>query len=107
MKKTIDNSLNRGNKAEIIGWGMPDYSAGVSKGNSGTFTAEYDGYFMIFFGAATDVEGNFYIDDKWFYGRVHNSEEVQMIAVPVKKGSTVRLVSANRGSVFYPCSGEV
>ena len=28
--KCIDNSLTRGNKSEIVGWGIPDYTAGVA-----------------------------------------------------------------------------
>lgn len=49
---TIDNSLTRGNKAEIANWGMPDYSAGLSLSytdlNSG-FTAQYDGVLLCNF----------------------------------------------------------
>lgn len=46
MKKTIDNSLNRGNKSEIVGWGMPDYSATVSSvGNN--YKAPSDGIFWF------------------------------------------------------------
>lgn len=46
MKKTIDNSLNRGNKTEIVGWGMPDYSAVISVTyplSSNPYTAPCDG----------------------------------------------------------------
>ncbi len=30
MSKLLNNDLNRGNKPEIVGWGMPDYNAGIA-----------------------------------------------------------------------------
>lgn len=100
MKKTIDNSLNRGNKTEIVAWGMPDYSAGVSK--SGTWTAEYAGIYSIRFGNVTNQEGAILVNGQQFYGRCRNLEEVQTIWAPIPKGATVTLQVANISAIFYP-----
>ncbi len=45
----IDNSLTRGNKSEIVGWGMPDFSGRVHLStNVGTIqSAPADGYLMV------------------------------------------------------------
>lgn len=45
-EKSINNSLTRANKKEIIDWGMPDYSSTLS-GVGNNYTAPYDGIFLF------------------------------------------------------------
>lgn len=44
----INNSLTRGNKAEIVGWVMPDYSSGITATiTTDGFIAPTDGLFVL------------------------------------------------------------
>lgn len=47
----INNNLTRGNKSEIVGWGMPDYSSGITGSLLGgvySQTFDFDAFVFIY-----------------------------------------------------------
>lgn len=46
-QKSINNSLTRANSAEIAGFAMPDYTAGIVLTNNATNTFDSDGFVLI------------------------------------------------------------
>ena len=48
-EKTINNALTRSNSAEILSWGIPDYSAGVTKSQTtgSTISSTVDGVLCV------------------------------------------------------------
>ena len=46
-EKSINNALTRANSAEIAGFAMPDYTAGIVLTNNATNTFDSDGFVLI------------------------------------------------------------
>ena len=107
--KTTFQSLDRNDKEEIISWGMPDYSAGVSI--TYPYTAPSDGVIIAspqFRGGETTV---MYIDDVqifYMYG-ANPSYDSKHIVLPVNKGNKITLSRAYvaGNDKFYPMKGVV
>lgn len=105
----IDNSLTRGNKAEISEWSMADFSAGVNM--TQPYTAPSAGYVYIqsheqaaTWSGAISVNGN-----GVFYQTTGNSNTQSWGSafIPVSKGDIITWVY-NRGTdknIFYPLKG--
>lgn len=107
-----------GGKATVVGWGMPDYSAGVSVAitTGTTYTATVDG---IFVGLGNAVNAGSYVR---FYVKDSNDTEIGRFGnySPIRSGDTVSascivplpkgykiemLASANAICTFYPLVG--
>lgn len=101
----INNNLTRGNKSEIVGWGMPDYSAGVSW-NSG-LVADKNMYVVVELGGDTYQGGYLYVNgvavSRGYAG--YSTAAWVMLGVFVKKGDTVTVDGQNSNRVYYPLIG--
>ena len=97
-------------KEMSVGWGMPDYTAGVSKAKDTLYTAECDGY-LIYVG---DVTGSYTfnimlkingIEMQHFHcGAADNAFS---FCVPINKGDSYITTSngPTKNYVFYPLKG--
>lgn len=112
-EKSINNSLTRANKKEIVCWGMPDYTAGVEKTFGTTYTAETNGFIKIFtptFNQSIDLYIT--IDEiqmKSCWGANNNRINSNFCIIPVKMGSTYSATcqSSQTGNsiTFFPAIG--
>jgi hypothetical protein len=112
FESSLNNALTRGNSAEIISWGMPDYTAGIDVTNiflSGekTYTPSVNGYLNAFI----DNNNEFNIVEVTSNARVIyiNGETYEAIQsqAPVLKGQTYKNISDRNGNsvIFYPMKG--
>lgn len=96
----------------VVGWGMPDYSAGIDLSNSIATVVESDGWFWAY-GAATGnqtgdsvgvkINGLFFI----LAGAYNegNGQNFASLFMPVSKGDTIDPDGDVRYLKFYPCKG--
>lgn len=104
--------LKRSDKAEIVSWGMPDYTAGVAITTSTTNqTIEFDGYlYLVGDSYALNRSDYFYINDIQFTfvyttGATSYTETNSLFA-PVLKGDRLRFSSPEHAKVtLYPLKG--
>lgn len=110
MKKTIDNSLNRGNKSEVVCWGMPDYGAGVSVSVN-----------QILSGYTAPCDGILYTSSGWLTIKINGNNlpscnnfnfsgdvvSLQQINFKLCKGDTIVGTGGyvNDSAVFFPYKG--
>ena len=107
----INNNLTRGNKAEIVGWGMPDYSAVIEIGsgsNVDSYTPPKNGW--IYFQGGTSGAGMYYdsakTDDVLMGGYGSNSSTSSCCFIPVVKGHTYYFKNTTVAfRRFFPCVG--
>lgn len=113
-KADVDlNNINPSNsaKATIVGWGMPDYTAGVSISGT-TFTAPCDCFIAFYVGASVQNGGGGSINVD---GVVIDSLATTSCTVAgfkhawVAKGSVVELVRGAGGNTanYYPLKGAI
>lgn len=97
-------------KEASVGWGIPDYSAGVSKTNNTQYTAETDGLLWI----RLDDYNNgssLVLDGKTFTINLSGSNQVQIsnLTLFISKGTKYKVVfgrtSSNTSITFFPCKG--
>lgn len=103
---TLIDELNGSMRETVIGWLMPNYTAGVSKSSTTTYTAESDGWVLF---NTTDAGADFYINEVQVlhtgYGADYHYPTVQ-IFMPVKTGDTYRSSTTSFNKyAFYPCKG--
>lgn len=91
-------------KTNAVGWGMPNYGAGVSKSPNTEYTADTNGYIYVRgFGISTIV-----IDGQSFEvgGRGYNYESRDTSIWPIQKGKKYRTPNLSEQTVrFFPCIG--
>jgi len=102
-------------KNNIISWGMPDYSAGISvlsaTSSATAFTAPCDGYILLFLGTGSSVRMDVYINDVWVADMIDTgSAGVNMsYNILISKGSTFYATNQNNyvtgACKFYPMKG--
>lgn len=101
----INNNLTRGNKQEILDWGMPDYSSGVAEsGNS--FTAPSDGWVYFVRNAPLNSYLRATIDNVQIS---YNAQRVSTACdisdfLPISSGSVFETASGT-SITFFPCKG--
>lgn len=104
----VSNSIDRtvaSDRETVVGWCMPDYSAGVGKNSNVTYTAEKDGF--VFWQALNTTRGTFYVN-----GAVHGQAlgmegtwaDCNSIMMPVSKGDTYNCTGATT-FIFYTFKG--
>ena len=101
-ENTINNSLTRSNASEIISWGMPDYTSGVSKSANTSYTAESNGFI---YGFADQKTPHITIDGTQMSFAVSRTDIYggQSVSIfPIKKGSTW---SCTIATTFFPAAG--
>lgn len=104
IKNAIDNSLTRANKLQIINWGMPDYSAIVSRSKNTVYTADTYGFIGGKFSGVSG-EGKITINGKDYANNGDATTTSPMY--PVSPGDTYSF-TANTGTYnfwFIPCKG--
>ena len=97
----INNNLTRGNKQEIVGWGIPDYTAIVSITNP--YTAPSNGFIKYVHlanqGLAPKIDG---IEVDFTPGAGANYDIVSLL-FPIAKGSVFTFPQST--AKFIPCQG--
>ncbi len=95
----------------VVGWGMPDYSAGVSQVEDVEYTAPKAGVLYI---NAQDYNTNTYITidgERMLLQRISSNQASSSLATYlIDKGSTYKVefgrVITGQYITFYPCKGE-
>ena len=97
----INNNLTRGNKAEIVGWGMPDYSKSFTI--SSGYVTNTDGYFE---GVCASVNNyKITIDGVVMVDRGYSNTQVGFpFSIAVPSGKTITFSSIQIAK-FIPCKG--
>lgn len=96
-------------KDTIVGWGMPDYSAGVVVAN-GTHTATVDGIIVVSIATEDgDSSWNITIDNEsfGFYQGYHGTDynHITNGFLPIPKGAAYTITTTNCQVRFYPLKG--
>ena len=104
---TIDNSLTRGNKNEIMTWGMPDWSSGVDVSvpvEASPYVCDYDGVYVACF-IPTQYPTYLYVNGvktaNCFNNSSSNNGNKSSISVFLKKGDSIYFTTAYNGSNLY------
>ena len=100
---SVYHSLNYSDNQTIVGWGMPDYSAGISI-STFPYTVPCDGF--IKFGVYGSNYGGITINNSVEY-QISGGSYNEHAIVPVAKGDTITTQNNNRERIFYPCRGAV
>lgn len=95
----------------VFDWGLPDYTAGVSKAFNTEHTAETNGW-VNFVGFITkDQTLMLYVNGVAVTGLhcTYDAQNTYKDQIPVAKGDVYKLTGghSNQAIVFYPCKGEV
>lgn len=100
----INNNLTRGNKQEIDGWGMPDYSAQISFPTpyNNPYTAQKNGFVFGYTSVASGYVNKIFVNNKEVRRNVSNASGSLF---PVSKGDIITTDASNGEFVFYPCIG--
>lgn len=98
-----------GVKSKIVGWGMPDYSSGVSVGTSG-YTATSNGIVAVTFtGGKGGVTLGIYINGSQITAARADYNNLLVFTFPVAKNDTISYTKSQDGwytsVMFYPCLG--
>lgn len=103
----VNNSLTRGNKAEIVGWGMPNWEAGIEI--AANYTAPSNGW--IFASGSIGNDGTVY-QVKMNGGPIpmklvgYNGDwagTAYQVTIPVKAGDVLAFPLPGAYKTFYPC----
>lgn len=102
----VNNNLTRGNKSEIVGWGMPHWEAGIVIG--ATYTAPSDGWIF--------ASGSFGSVNNTYNVTVNGAIPAHLVAysgdwagttfqvtIPVKAGDVFTFPTSSAYITFYPC----
>ena len=105
-------------KETIVGWGMPDFSAGVSKSLNTVYQAEKDGWIVIHgwqtSNGNANVELQYSVDGTFSDGitviknYTGNSTQTEgSFIAPIPKGIYYRSteIGSLHSFIFYPCKG--
>ena len=91
-------------KATVVGWGMPDYSAAVNV--SFPYTAEYDCWAYVKTAGSTGVDNTIAVSGKQVYARLIAVTSTTTSMVPMSKGETISITGSGSSScIIYPCKG--
>lgn len=114
----LDNSLTRGNKAEIASWASLDFSRAVGTGTS-SYTATKDGFFIVCCqGTSSNNSAHVRVELKNQNGNVvftmgnrfqlNGASGPASVMLPVPKGFTVNPISTDYMTYagFIPFKGE-
>ena len=95
-------------KSMSIGWGMPDYSAGVSKSENTIYTAEKNGWLYAYRGSSagsSTAHGTIEIDDvslRFQYFNAPYGLSTAGMFVPIAKGSKYKFSNCDT-KTYFPC----
>lgn len=92
-------------KEKIVGWGMPDYSAGVALSPSTLTTITTKGW-INYTSIRTNAIGGVTVSGVLFQSGSSATNDRGAMMIPVDVGDTVQGVSGGSDTVtFYPCKG--
>lgn len=91
-------------KETIVGWGMPDYSAGISfpVPYNNPYTADSNGWVVGYISVSSGYNNNIYVNSVSV--QIHSSNSFGTI-FPVSKGDIVTTDASSGSFTFYPCMG--
>ena len=108
------NNITSTGKETVVGWGIPDYSAGISLSGWGTATSNFnvptDGVLQIIISSTSALE-EFFVDEKIVcaLANVSNYTGWAVNIFPISKGTHAWRTSSNPSRiyavVFYPFKG--
>lgn len=115
-KADIDASnFNATGKTTIVGWGMPDYSAGIAfspPSQASPFTAPTTGLAVIYIPEINALINTLYINNIPTSFRINGTivqRDLCSISVPLSEGDVIYFDTSSFGSNiscgFYPCKG--
>lgn len=98
------DAVKYSDKAEVVGWGMPDYSAAVNV--SFPYTAKYDCWAYIKTTGSTGADNTIAVSGKQVYARLIAVTSTTTSMVPMSKGETLSITGSGSSScIIYPCKG--
>ena len=96
-------------KENIVGWGMPDYTAGVSKDWNTDITALNDCYVYLISNSSLNSNAcDLYVDGVKIFTDLHSGTGTPRTSglIPVSKGSSYKATSSAGGTLIeYPLKG--
>lgn len=101
-------SVSQTFKELSVGWGMPDYSAGVSKSKDVLYTAEVSGWVTLYLKNGTTNPFEFIVDEhSIFYNPREGDNYNTYPPIFIGKGQTYKLTGGGTvdAYTFYPCKG--
>lgn len=103
----MDNITSTG-KETVVSWGMPDYSAGVSKSNNTQYTSDKDG-FLYAYGFTQSAIVSVIINgiNMPIGGRADIYGGGACAFIPISKGDTYKFGGNASTITFYPCKGAI
>lgn len=113
--KTAFHALDYNDRETIVGWGIPDYSAGITipQANAFPYTAHSNGLLLIAASSYSDVKNEFFINGNSVaiaWSATSGTATTFYQPVYMKKGETVtttRTQNAPVNNIFYPLKGTV
>ncbi len=99
------SNINTTGKSASVGWGLPNYNAGVGKSAGVTYTAETNGYVLYNVGGVTNA--NTFTVNSIRVGMTTQGQFSHAITIlfPVSQGNTYRVDGHVSLFQFYPCKG--
>jgi hypothetical protein len=114
-QEIIDNKLDYSDKLTIVGWGMPDYSAGVSVSfplSNSKYTAPSKGFYFAMgyiINNYSQAVVNGVTIPAGFWGRTSSNVDGSSVSILLDKGDELYFTNnLNQviGSSFYPLKGD-
>ena len=107
----VANGIDRNvatDRETVVGWGMPDYSAGVSKSNNTQYTSDKDG-FLYAYGYTQNAIIRVTINgiNMSIGGRGDIYGGAVCAFIPISKGDTYKFEGNVSAITFYPCKGAI
>ena len=107
----VANGIDRtvaSDRETVVGWGMPDYSAGVSKSNNTQYTSDKDG-FLYAYGYTQNAIIRVTINgiNMPIGGRGDIYGGAICAFIPISKGDTYKFEGNVSEITFYPCKGAI
>lgn len=109
FKKLDDETIKYSDKAEVVGWGMPDYSAGIALSNKTSFTAPSSGIIIASGFSGTGSKSYFDINGQSVAALAYNtnnySHDVSSFVVDKGDVFVVSYSGDISNATFYPLKG--
>ena len=96
----------KGDRETVVSWGMPDYTAGISKTPNVEFIAEFAGWIYAYTdaGSSGNATVNVYINDE-LISETNYRAQAHVLATFAKGDRVKAEVYYKNGVIVYPCKG--
>lgn len=105
IQTELNTKLSRSNKEEIVSWGMPDYTAGITI-SAFPYTAEYDGWLTasVIGDQGTGQNGYLQINGNTVVHSYGLDYTTSQWVIPVSRGDVITAHQVGSVTIF-PCKG--